>query len=185
MRAQRFWHVRPARSVALGVVAVLLGLAGAGCVWAGAAATRSGSWPDPLRGWLDRGSELSWSDPIVLGASIVTVILGIVVLACAVVPGRRATVVIEGDDLDAGRELVLSMRAVEAVISGSVERLDGVSDARVRFTGTKARVRVLTRMRETDGIREAAEQRVRSVLAEIPLSAQPKVDLRVTTTGER
>lgn len=181
---KRFWHVRPARTVAI-LLAALLALA-VGCLslWAGAARLSSGSWPDPVNGWFSQLAAAGWQDPVWVGIGAVLAVLALVFLLAAILPGGRATLLLQGDDAGAGREEVLAAAGLSALVRAAAERADGVSSASVTSGEKSVRVVVRTPVRTTAPIRDDVRRRAETVLDSLPLRRVPQVQVQVLRKGE-
>ncbi|MFJ3959195.1 DUF6286 domain-containing protein [Arthrobacter sp. NPDC090010] len=181
---KRFWHVRPARTVALLLVALLLLAAGCLGLWAGAARLSTGSWPDPVQGWLEELGHASWGAETWTVAAVVLAVLALAMLLAAVLPGGRATLLLESDDRDAGAESVLASAGLAALVRSTAERADGVSSASVTAGEKTVRVVVRTPVREAGQIRSEVRRRAETVVNGLPLRRTPQVHVQVLRKGE-
>ncbi|MFE7777505.1 alkaline shock response membrane anchor protein AmaP [Streptomyces sp. NPDC057445] len=137
---------------------VLLGLAGLVLVVAGGVVLAAGLGPDVPSWWpwsgpddvlLSQAARQRWRAegwwwPVVIAALVVAVLLALWWLLAQFRRARLAEVLVESGD---GEGALLRGRALEAVITGEAEDLEGVAAARIalhgRRTAPTARVRLL------------------------------------------
>ncbi|TDD26413.1 DUF6286 domain-containing protein [Nonomuraea diastatica] len=125
---------RPRRRIPAIVVSVLLTLLGLLV----AAETISGLVGRPLRlvpydGMLSWASATPWSDPLFLLSSAVVTLLGLALLAVALVPGRPSMVPARSGD--PGLVIGLRTRTVTKALAHAAEEVPGVHAARARMRG--------------------------------------------------
>lgn len=181
---RRFWHVRPARTVALMLAALLGLLLGAAAVWAGVARLSTHDWPAPMDGWFDTLRTAGWGDPVWIGVGAVLALLAVLLLLAAIIPGRRSTLPLVGDDPAAGQERVISGSGVAALVRSAAQRTDGVSSASVTGAENLLRVVVHTPVDRTDRVRAEVRERVQAVVDALPLRAAPRTRVHVIRKGE-
>ncbi|MFF3688719.1 alkaline shock response membrane anchor protein AmaP [Streptomyces sp. NPDC002187] len=128
---------------------VLVGLAGLGLVCAGGAVLAAGTglpvpswWPwdgrdDVLLSDADRARwrDEGWWWPVVIAVLAVVVLLTLWWLLAQLRRARLAEVLVDSGD---GEGALLRARALEGVLTGEAEALDGVSRAHVRLTGRRS-----------------------------------------------
>ena len=180
-----FWHVRPARTVAIVLFSLLGLLLGAAAVWAGISRLVAGNWPTPVDGWFDQLRSASWSSPVWIGFGVVLAVLAVLMLLSAILPGRRSTLPLAGDDAAAGREEVLAGSGLAALVRSAAERTDGVSSAQVSGAEKLLRVVVQTPVDATDRVRAQVTDHVQGIVDTLPLRTAPKLRVHVVRKGER
>ncbi|KIH99918.1 hypothetical protein LP52_04715 [Streptomonospora alba] len=171
---------RPRRSwPALIVGALVLGVAALAA--AEVASTLAGA---PLRTAVtsaagEYAAGARWSDPLVRIASAVAAVIGLVLIAVALVPGRgRFTALRTGDP-----ELVvgLSRWGLKRTLASAAHDVGGVRGAHVSVGRRRVKVRVRTDLREANGLRGEVAAAVRGRLAEL----EPVGEFKVTTRVRR
>ncbi|MHA7276513.1 DUF6286 domain-containing protein [Arthrobacter sp. Hz1] len=165
--------------------AVLLGLAAA-AVWIGISRLVTGSWPaflSPLREGL---STLTWNSPAVWMAAIVFLILGIVLLGAALLPGRHTTARLSGPAGSDPRssETVISRRGLTKITSAHLDQADGVDSTSVRATAKKIDVIVRTPLHDSGDLSDRLRDSLTRKLERIGLDPIPKVVVRVRTSED-
>ncbi|GAA4893377.1 DUF6286 domain-containing protein [Streptomonospora salina] len=106
-----------------------------------------------------------WSDPVVRAASAVAALIGLVLIAAALVPGcGRSTGALTGTP-----ELVvgLSRRGLKRTLAGAAHDVGGVCGARVSVGRRRVTVRVHTDLREAPELGTEVAAAVRGRLAEL------------------
>jgi hypothetical protein len=117
-----------------------------------------------------------WDNVFVLVAGAVLVVLGVVLLACAWVPGVPEVLPLTAAP---GAAAGVTRRSLRRNLIAAARRVDGVSGATVTVTGGRVRARVATPLRDASDlpsrVRSALDQR----LDAIALSRTPRVSVRV------
>jgi hypothetical protein len=157
---------RPSRSLTASVVALVV-LAGA-VVLTVASVSRlvDGTWPT----WfVDPASSLvqqTWGSTTVLATGAVVLVLGVVLLLAAVVPGRRsgAAIALQVENAEES-EVVLTQRGLARLAAAAADEVDGVEHVDVSASSTAVRVLAVTSSPDdADTVRSAVEEAVRSRL---------------------
>jgi len=127
--------------------------------------------------WLTR---TPWSDPVALAIGAVLVVLGLVLVLIALVPGKAKVV-----GLDTGRPdvlMALTRRGLRHVAATSAGNVDGAEHARATARGRRVRVTVTTPLRdraEAEATRERATAAVTEALDRLDLTRPVTVKVRV------
>ncbi|MEV0615572.1 DUF6286 domain-containing protein [Nonomuraea sp. NPDC050404] len=169
---------RPSRKVPAIVVALLLTLLSLLVL----AETISALAGRPLR-WIpyDRmlawASSTLWSDPLVLLGSAVVTLLGLALLALALVPGRPSMVPVRSGDPD----LIIGLRprSVTRALAHAAEQVPGVLSARVTRRGHTFAVTPVTSKRDADGFGQDVRGAVLDRLAGLDLVEPYRVAVQV------
>ncbi|RNL85741.1 DUF6286 domain-containing protein [Halostreptopolyspora alba] len=133
----------------------------------------------PVEGAVALASDTRWNSPATLVVSTALVLLGLVLLAVALVPGRGGHLPLWTGDpaLSVG----LSTAGMRAALAAAAREVDGVERARVRVGRRSVRVRVSSQLRTADGMREAVTDAVRVRIADLaplrPLSVRTRINL--------
>lgn len=167
---------RPARSTPpvawVGVVLALLLLA-AGLALVYDALVEAGyvSGTRILSPWLSRTAELDRGD-LALGLAVVMVIVGLILLLVAVIPGRRHGIIV-GD-----RGVWLEPVDLARLASDAAEHVDGVLRARTSASRQRLDVEISATTPDVSAaVVEAVGERIRGV------TPAPRVTCRVRTVG--
>lgn len=125
--------------------------------------------------------ETTWNDPAVLGTGGILFLVGLVLLACGLLPGRPLVLALApGDDhTTAG----ISRRSLAWDLESHARRADGITDARVRVGARTVTVNVRTPFRDQSGLPERIRELVTERLDDINLARPAR--LRVTVTTDR
>ncbi|MEO3870514.1 DUF6286 domain-containing protein [Nonomuraea sp. B12E4] len=159
---------RPYRRIPAVVVAALLTLLGL----LAAAETISALAGRPLRlvpydrmlGW---ASTTAWANPLVALVSAIVTLLGLALLATALVPGRPTLMPVRSRDPDLA--IGLRPRSVTRALAHAAEEVPGVRSARVRMRHHTVTVRPVTSGWDEEGRRQAVRDAVLTRLAGLDL----------------
>jgi hypothetical protein len=179
---RNFWHVRPARTIAL-VVSSLLGLSiSVVAVWAGLRRLNQSSWPEPVGEWLAVLNRAALNSDLVLTIGACLCVLGAIVLLCALLPGRHKTTPLQASSPD--NEQVLALRGLSDLVNAAAESTDGVASARVTATTNRIIVTARTPLRASSAVRKNVLERTNQLVSELPLSTKPAIRIRMQTEGD-
>jgi hypothetical protein len=127
------------------------------------------------------GRTTTWDDPRVLAAGGILCLIGLVLLACGLLPGRPQVLALApGHDHTAAG---ISRRSLAGDLTARARRADGITDARVRVGARTVTVNARTPLRDRTGLPERVRELVTERLDDIDL-ARP-VRLRVTVSSDR
>lgn len=127
--------------------------------------------PDQLR-------SAEWDDTVVMAVSVGAAAIGLLLLLAALWPRPPLTVDAAVDGLRVERY------ALERSLGRLLDRVDGVSGARVRVGRRRVRARVdTTRRLQPETVGENAERELRDVCRQLGLSLQTDVRLRRQGSG--
>jgi len=180
---RRFWHVRSARTLALMItfitllaVSILLALS---CILR----LVSGQWTGPAEQVLNTLSGMRLNDSLAVSVMAVLAVLGLVLLLCALIPGRRQSILLDTDDPGAESEQAMSCRGISTLVGSAVERTDSVTRASVKNTPAWVHVSVQTPAHSVERVRQNVQTRAQSVIDGLPLQQAPKVKVSVQQRG--
>jgi hypothetical protein len=127
------------------------------------------------------GRDMTWKDPRVLAAGGILSSIGLVLLACGLLPGRPQVLALApGDDhTTAG----ISRRSLAGDLTTHARRADGITGARVRVGARTVTVNARTPLRDCSGLPERVRELVTGRLDDINLARPAR--LRVTVTSDR
>ena len=173
---------RPARVVP-SVLVGLLALGAAGYLaWAAVLRFGRGSWPEPVASAVPAVLETPVTDPGVLAAGIVLGVLGLVLLLCALVPGRHrsARLRVPGHLYGGSEETVLTHRGLGRLLEARTGRVDGVGRVRATVRDRRVRLHVDTPLRSTAGLHDRVRTVAEDAFVRLPLTTTPTVSVTVT-----
>ncbi|MET3923423.1 DUF6286 domain-containing protein [Arthrobacter sp. UYEF20] len=176
---------RPSRAVPALILGTLLLAAGVALVWAAVARLATGSWPVFLAGPRDWLTGVTWNDPGVWAVGAAAAVVGLVLLAAALVPGRfnalRLRAPADGGQVPVAgtQEIVMTRRAVARYAAAHCEYVDGVSSASATATARAVHLNVTTALRETGELRGLVIAVVGERLAGAGLNPVPKITASV------
>jgi hypothetical protein len=175
---------RPRRTIPAIVVALI---ALAGCVVVAVCCLQQVSGHTPLLTWhqvADLGVKLHWHDPAVLAAGAVAAVVGLVLLAGALLPGRPTVLPLRPLSDTASSDDGVSRRGLSETLRHSAVDADGVTAARTRLRGGRALVRITTPLDQPDdvqGVHDRVQQTVSDSLDRVALAAPPRLRVHVRT----
>ncbi|HJX76698.1 DUF6286 domain-containing protein [Glutamicibacter sp.] len=181
----RFWYIRSARTVALLLIALLVLSVSIAALVLCQVRLSSGAWPEWITGFLGAVKGMTWSDAGLLGAAIGSVIVGLLLLGAAVIPGKRKTALLDWDSQELSEEWTMDPRGLSNLARYEAERTDGVHKASVSFRAQELKIHVSTPVHEVAEVKNSVQEHVKAALAAIPLSREVKVSARVLMKGER
>ena len=168
---------RPRRSTPAVLVAVVLL---AGCVLAAVVAIQLILGQTPwisFPGVAGRLRETRWSDAVPALAGGSAALVGLTLLAVAVLPGKLVVLPLKGET-DSGA----SRHSYRSTLRAAVSRVDGVSDATVKVTRRRVSARIRTARASTEGLAEAVRAAIEGRLAQIAPATAPAVKVRIKST---
>lgn len=149
-------------------------------VWAIVVRLSAGSWPNPIATGAPAALETPLSHPAVLAAAIIAAVVGLVLILCAVIPGRyRHRVLRVDEDLYPGdQETVLTHRGLANILRTRTGRLDGVQNVTAEVTDRRAELTVHTPLRSTDEVTDRVRAAAGDAVGRIPFVQPPAVTAR-------
>lgn len=179
---------RPRRSVPATVLAlVLLGAA----VVAAIVAIRSLLGLSPLvsgQAVTTFLADRTWNDPVTITAGVIAAVIGLLLLAAAVLPGPPTVLSLSGDADGAGQDHTdagVSRRSLRSDLAATAAMADGVSRTRLRVRRRHVMTTVSTPAAATDGIPEQVRSLLSERLDEIHLARPLTVRVRASTERRR
>jgi hypothetical protein len=129
-------------------------------------------WPD----WGNTLAGLSWSDDVVRGVAIGVGVVGLLVLLVGLT-ARRADVRLEAPSAD--MTVTTSPRVLARLVGARVRASDDVLSASVTASARRVAVTARAWNDAPEELRETILERVRELLAELPLRRTPRVAVSV------
>ncbi|WET77397.1 DUF6286 domain-containing protein [Amycolatopsis sp. QT-25] len=118
--------------------------------------------------------DLRWNDVATAVIGGVSVLLGLILILAAILPGRLTVLPLRGD-LDSGA----SRRSYRSTLRAAAATVDGVSSAKVKLKPRKVSAKVSTGRATTDGLAEAVHGAITHRLDQIDPALRPTVKVKV------
>jgi copper chaperone CopZ len=133
----------------------------------------------PFAAIAETASTITWNQPAVLVAAAVVAVLGLILLAVALIPGRPTVLGLAHRDgqPDAGA----TCHSLAQAVAGVTRTVDGVDSARVRLRPHTITATVQTSLREKQEIPEQVRAAIVERLDDIALARPPRIRVRVRT----
>ncbi|MBG0738265.1 hypothetical protein IV500_02310 [Paeniglutamicibacter antarcticus] len=189
-RSTRLQH-RPSRAVPALIVGILLLAAGVVLVWLTIARLVNGIWPTVLQGPRDWLTSLVWNSPGVWGIGIAAVVVGVILLLCAIIPGGFNALTVNDAGSNPGgkaapaqeQETVMTRRAVARLAKAQCSQIDGVGSASATATTKRVHLSVQTPLHDTGDLRNRVTDSVRKSLKTAGLNPVPRVTATIQSKG--
>lgn len=172
---------RPARvlpSVLVSVIGIALAVT---VLWVAAERITQGQWPQWISAPAHTIGQTPSTAPPVLVVGIVCMVIGLVVMASSLIPGRfnRAQLKVEEHLYTGAEDTVLTHRGLAHILEGPVSRVDGVRSVKADVTSRKVRLRIQTPLRQNARIKTEAVDVAEAALRKLPLVKHPKVSVSI------
>ena len=115
-----------------------------------------------------------WNDLVVVLAGGGAVLLGLILLLTAFLPGKLTVLPLDGE-LDSGA----SRRSYRSTLRAAASTVDGVSGAKLKLKRRKVSARVTTGRTTTDGLDDAVRAAIEHRLDQITPAVRPTVKIKV------
>lgn len=170
---------RPRRTVPATIVGLIL-LVAAMIVTISCIQLIAGSPPlIPFSALGELGRDTIWKDPRVLAAGGILSVIGLVLLACGLLPGRPQVLALAlSDDHTAAG---ISRRSLARDLTSHARRADGITDACVRVGARTVTVHARTPLRDRSGLHERVRELVTERLADINLARPAQLQVAITS----
>lgn len=184
---------RPSRAVPAIIVSILLIALGVALTWVSIAKLVDGAWPTFLSGSRKFAADLTWQSNGGMIVAGIAVVVGIVLLLAAIIPGRRNAVFLTPVDAAQGdaapateraartEEFILTRKAIARLAAAEADRVDGVSSVSATATARRVSLDVTTPLRDTAALKDQVIREVTARLGAVHLSPAPTVLASVTT----
>lgn len=174
-RPQTSLVTRPPRVVPVSLLALaLVALGGLGC-WLLITYLVEDAWPAVASDQIGSTAQLAITDAIIQGVAVGILVVGVVLILIAVIPGKPSRVRVLDDDV-AG-ETVMARRDVAKRLEKQAETIDGVHSVSSEYRGRRVDVAVRSVVDDTEPVLRAATDAVTRAVDE--LRPEPRPDVRV------
>ncbi|MBF6326911.1 DUF6286 domain-containing protein [Nocardia transvalensis] len=178
--------IRRPRRIVPAVVVVLVLLAGSVVVAVSLIQRLSGAREfvsyDSVANYLH---DTTWDSVRVLVVGIAAVVVGLALLAVALLPGRSVVVPLESEDgVDAG----IARRSLRGAVRDAAATVDGLESSRIRMGRKKVRVKGRSGQGSVDALPEAVRAAIEQRLLRIAPRVFPRIETRLRPAkagGER
>jgi len=175
---------RGRRTVSAVIVAIVLLVLGALVAWQ-AVLVQTGRQPYGVdaSAAADRLHRTQWTDPAVITAAAVVIVLGLGLLALAILPSRRRYLQLRETDpvLVTG----ISPAHLRRALSGAAQRVNGINAAETDLRGTTATTVISSSLSMTQRLPAAAEDAITVRLQQLDPVVPIAVRVRLSSKGQR
>lgn len=168
---------RPARSVPVGILAIILIVLGGLGIWTLGSYIIDGSWPASAAGPISSIGSLRLDSTPVLVTACVLAVLGMIMLIAVIAPGRRARGLLQGGDVPG--QTAISHRDLARRVKLRAEQVDGVHSAQVHATERAVTVQARTVVDETDPVLQGVTAAAQQAVDELRPTLAPRTRVRV------
>lgn len=175
---------RPSRTVPAVIVAVvLLGLSLA-LVWLSVLKLASGAWPSVVVRAAHGAHDISWGSTTAMTMAAGVAVVGVVLLASAIIPGRYNAMRVRNDDLEsvgASTDVVMTRRSVARLVTARAGEVDGVAAVSTSVGGRSVSLSITTPSADRGTVETTVRQRVREALMSAGVHPLPRIGINVRT----
>lgn len=129
-------------------------------------------------------------DPAMLGAGAVAAVAGLMLLGCAVIPGRRQTLAlaaipaVPGDEpgdegAGGGTDAGVSRTGLRAALRATIADVDGVTSAKVRIGRRQIAAAVRTELEDSTELAGAVQDALGQRVSQTALDGEPRVRITI------
>jgi hypothetical protein len=177
---------RPARVVPAVVVALVLLVLALALLLVCVQRVADGVWAPGVESTAGSLEAAAWSSRWAWPAAILTALVGLALLLCALLPGGRKAVLLEpldAHELEEGAEAeaVLSSSGLAALASAAASEVDGVGSVRTSASDRDVRIRVTTPLRSDRELVREVTSAVQERLADAGVARTPSIRVRTRT----
>lgn len=132
-----------------------------------------------VTGLVRSAHETQWTDVTAAVAGGIAVLLGLLLVLAAVMPGKSLTLALTSDDsaIDAG----ISRASLRTAVRDAA-RVDGVTGATIKLRRNRIRALVRTNRTTIEGMADAVRSSIDERLGQIALTRRPGVIVKVKAT---
>lgn len=172
---------RPDRRIPALVAATIILAAGILGIWWSVAAIAA---QQPLSG-LDGLEALTWGAAPVIGAAILAVALGVILVVLALKPGRAAVVEMTMGEFGGERTTVITTRGLGRIAAAEAERTDGTVSTRADAKPSAVGVAVGTVAPDNKDTRKLLSDRIQERFDGLELKRRPRVAVTMQRKDKR
>lgn len=155
----------PTRSVPVGLLGLIVLVAGLLAAWLLGTLLIDGAWPTWAQSRVQTISDLRLDSTPVLVTACVLAVLGLLLLLAALLPGRASRTRVLEDEIPG--QTAVSHRDLARRVTLRVERVDGVHSARADASGRRLDVLVRTVVDDSESVLRAARTAVEESVDEL------------------
>lgn len=174
---------RPSRVVPAVIVAAVITAIGVLAVISVILRLVNGSWPSPVTKSATALAGLTWSSAVMITATIVLAVLGLIMLIAGLKPGHATSARLNGPDRTgiADTDYVISRRAIARLSAAEADSVGGVERVSTSATGKKVHLSIVSPSEQTDQIRSQVVEQVTRTLQATGLNPLPRITASVRT----
>ncbi|MEU9014984.1 DUF6286 domain-containing protein [Streptomyces sp. NPDC048479] len=118
-----------------------------------------------------------WNDTAALGAGVAAVLLGLLMVLAALLPGKPTVLPLAGD-MDAG----VTRRSLRNTLQSTATSVDGISKAKLKLSRRTIVARIRTDRTNTDGLTDAVRAALDQRLDQVTPLTRPAVKIHLHAT---
>jgi hypothetical protein len=174
---------RPSRTVPASIVAVVLLALGVLTAIAAIARLVTGTWPGQITRPAGGVAAQTWGSSFVLGAAVLALVLGLVLLVAGLKPGGYRSSHLRGPvgGPVEQTDYVITNAAVARLAAASADLVDGVDKVSASADSRRVHLRLTTSSEQTAQIRDRVVRGVTETLAATGLDPAPRVSAAIST----
>lgn len=174
---------RPSRVVPAVIVAAVIVAVGVLAVISVVLRLIHGRWPSPVTSSATVLASITWSSAVMIIATIVIALIGLVLLIAGLKPGHATTARLNGPGQPsvADTDYVISRRAIARLSAAQADSIDGVDRVSTSATGRRVHLSILSPSEETEQIRTRVVDAVTQTLQATGLHPLPRITASVRT----
>lgn len=170
MRSPRIRRRPDRRSPALLVSVLLIALGGLGIWWSASALLEHQS----LAG-LEELENRTWASGLVIGTAAAVAVSGLLLILCALIPGRASVASIDSTQWDSGRNTVVTTRGLARIAEAEAERTEGIVGGKAHGGPRRVRLQADTVAPEASEVRMLLSGSVTDRFRALGLKRVPRV----------
>ena len=145
-----------------------------------------GAWPGVVTTSAHGLAAVTWSSAVMITATIVIGVLGLILIIAALKPGHTTTAQLAGPQQNtiADTDYVISRRAIARLAAAQADGVDGVERVSTSATGTRVHLSIVSPSEQTDQIRSRVVDSVTQTLQAAGLDPMPRIIASVRTQGD-
>ena len=176
---------RPSRTVPATIVAVVLLALGVLTTIAAVSRLVTGRWDALVTRPAGAVATQTWGSSAVLGAAVLTLLVGVVLVVAGLKPGAYRSALLHGPTGEGieRTDYVITNAAVARLAAGQADLVDGVDKVSASAGGRLVRLRLTTSSEQTAQIRDRVVEGVTRSLTATGLDPLPRVVATVHTKG--
>ncbi len=174
---------RPSRVVPAMIVAAVITAIGVLAVISVFVRLITGNWPGLVTTSATGLASVTWSSVVMIIATIVIALIGLILFIAAVKPGHSTTAQLTGPNQSAiaDTDYVISRRGIARLAGAEADAVDGVDRVSTSATGRQVHLSIVSPSEHTEQIRTRVVENVTRTLSAAGLNPMPRITASVRT----